>query len=253
MEKKYKTMICSILIFGLLLCVITGCNKKTLINDDFVQTNVKNISISISNVSPSGATIKIKDNNKHPYIYGEGYVIQKYENGKWQDVKTIIKNYAFNDMGYIVDKNNVVTFNINWEWLYGKLLYGKYRIIKYVNKEEISIEFSIEETTTDITIAYEKTILDNMDSIMNVSVSSSSNPYEYIDNDHYRSIVALGSGAVSVLEDMYNSGKLTGLKAYISALAIEDITGCHLSTKYNWSSAEEFYNLWKTDNCEFEY
>ena len=105
---------------------------------------------------------------------------------------------------------------------------------------------------TDNAIAYEQTILDNMDGIMEVSDLSSSNPYDYIDNNHYRSIVALGSGAVSVLEDLYNSGKLTGLEAYISALAIEDITDCRLSTKYNWSSAEEFYNLWKNDNCEFK-
>ena len=250
MRKVLSILICGLVLFG-----ITGCNKVTkndLKDSNFISTEVKNVSISISNVSNSGATIKIKDTNTNPYIYGEDYKIQRYENGNWQDIKPIIENYGFNYMGYTVDENKVVTFNINWEWLYGKLTSGKYRIIKYVNKKEISIEFSIDETATDIAVAYEQTIINNMDSIMKVSDSSSSNPYDYIDNNYYRSIVALGKGAVPVLEEMYNSGKLTGLKAYISALAIEDITDCHLSEKYNWSSSEEFYDLWKKDNCDFK-
>ena len=99
----------------------------------------------------------------------------------------------------------------------------------------------------------ENKISDNFKQVNNVSNLLSSNPYDYIDNEYYKNIVSLGKDAVPILEKMYKNRKLVGLNAYLSALAIEDITGCHLSTKYNWSSAEEFYNLWKTDNCEFEY
>ena len=65
-------------------------------------------------------------------------------------------------------------------------------------------------------------------------------------NEYYKNIVNLGKDAVPVLEDMYNKGKLTGVNAYLSALVIQDITKCNLNEKYNldWSTAEEFYDLW---------
>lgn len=100
----------------------------------------------------------------------------------------------------------------------------------------------------------EKEILDNFDKILEVSDLSSSNPYDYTENEYYENIVNLGKPAVFVLIDMYNDGKLTGLNAYLSALAIEDITDCNLLEKYNinWSSADEFYQAWENNNCEFK-
>ena len=69
----------------------------------------------------------------------------------------------------------------------------------------------------------------------------------------YNNIVNLGKEAVPVLENMYKSEKLSGLNAYLSALLVQDITGCNLYEKYNlsWETAEEFYTLWKDNNCSF--
>ena len=39
--------------------------------------NIKKVSAEIFDISESGATIVIKDNNKKPYIYGEWYKIEK--------------------------------------------------------------------------------------------------------------------------------------------------------------------------------
>lgn len=118
-------------------------NMKSL----YKVTEVENVSISISDVSMTGATIIIKDTNKEPYVYGEWYKIEKENNGKWYELKTIVDNYGFNEIGYVVDKNNEVKFVINWEWLYGKLSFGDYRILKQVNNRYIYIEFSITSTS----------------------------------------------------------------------------------------------------------
>ena len=77
---------------------------------------------------------------------------------------------------------------------------------------------------------------------------------DYTKNEYYKNIVNLGKDAVPVLEDMYNKGKLTGVNAYLSALVIQDITKCNLNEKYNldWSTAEEFYDLWKDNNCSYK-
>ena len=100
----------------------------------------------------------------------------------------------------------------------------------------------------------EKEILINLSEIGNISDTTSSNPYDYINNEYYKNIINLGENAVPILENMYNDGKLTGVDAYISALAIEDISNCKLYKEYNldWSTAEEFYTLWKEHNCSFK-
>ena len=100
----------------------------------------------------------------------------------------------------------------------------------------------------------EKEILINLSEIRNITDTTSSNPYDYINNEYYKNIINLGENAVPILENMYNDGKLTGVDAYLSALAIEDISNCKLYKEYNlgWSTAEEFYTLWKDHNCSFK-
>ena len=53
---------------------------------------------------------------------------------------------------------------------------------------------------------------------------------------------------------MYKDKKLSSVNAYFSALAIQDITKCSLYEEYNldWSTAEEFYDLWKEKNCSYK-
>ena len=44
---------------------------------NYVISDINNVSISIYDVSNSGATIIIKDTNKTPYVYGSWYKIEK--------------------------------------------------------------------------------------------------------------------------------------------------------------------------------
>jgi len=87
----------------------------------------------------------IKDTN--PYTHGAWYKIEKEINGKWYEVKTIIESYAFNSIGYLPDENNEIKFEIDWEWLYGELPLGSYRILKEVGNKYIAIEFNIAKTS----------------------------------------------------------------------------------------------------------
>lgn len=263
-NKIGKFLICSALIFGL-----AGCgNKKKEIKSDESNNSaiVDELNSKIKTLEEENNKFKSKDcRYTETYFFVDYYDYQ----GDVPTEKYIIVD-KFQAHEPIIIKYDSSKFNIdfekrqNYEFTFTSLISNgvelKKTIVDIKPTDKIGLD-QIQEScyyydnvaNTDNAIAYEQTIINNMDSIMEVSDSSSSNPYDYIDNNYYRSIVSLGKGAISVLENMYNSGKLTGLKAYISALAIEDITGCHLSTKYNWSSAEEFYNLWKTDNCEFEY
>ena len=99
----------------------------------------------------------------------------------------------------------------------------------------------------------EEEIKYNLSKIKEVSDLSSSNPYHYINNKYYQNIVDIGKDAVFLLREMYNAGELSGLDAYISALAIQDITNCNLLKEYKieWDTAKQFYELWENYNCGF--
>ena len=128
---------------------------SSLYNDElketsYTPTEIENVSISISDISLTGATIVIKDTNKKQNTYTDWYIIEKEVNGKWYQLETKEKDYGFNDMAYLPNKNNEVKFVIDWEWLYGELSQGSYRILKKVNDGSakiISIEFGIATTS----------------------------------------------------------------------------------------------------------
>lgn len=100
----------------------------------------------------------------------------------------------------------------------------------------------------------ENIIIENLTQISNEFNMTSSNPYNYTKNEYYKNKVILGNDAVNVLENTYKDKKLSGLNAYLSALAIQDITKCNLYEEYNldWLTAEEFYNLLEDHNCSFK-
>ena len=110
-------------------------------------SEVENVHVEISDISLTGATITLKDTNTTKYTYGEWYVIQEQINGKYYNMETKEKEYGFNAIGYQVDENNEVRFMIDWEWLYGELPLGSYRIIKECHNQYIAIPFDIAETS----------------------------------------------------------------------------------------------------------
>ena len=126
-------------------CAVIEFDGKT--ESSYIPTEVENVSISISDISLTGATVIIKDTNENPYTQGEWYKIEKQIDGKWYEIETLIDNYGFNSIGYLPDENNEVKHIIDWEWLYGELSLGSYRIIKEVGNKYISIEFGIATTS----------------------------------------------------------------------------------------------------------
>ena len=137
MKKLIAILLSLVFILGLVCC-----SQETT----YQSTEIPNVSIRILNVSPSGATIIIKDTNDKPFVYGEWYKIEKESNGKWYEVKTIIDDYGFEDIGYLIkenSKNKELTLNVDWKWLYGELPTGQYRLLKQVDNKYISVEFDI--------------------------------------------------------------------------------------------------------------
>ena len=144
--KKIISLVIALACVALLLVACSNKSSDQVDKDSaYLPTEIENVSIRIFDVSSSGATIILKDTNEEPFLYGEWYSVEKYDDGQWTEVEPIIENYGFTMIGYIPDENDEVKFEINWEWLYGKLPEGSYRLIKSVDNKYISVSFDITE------------------------------------------------------------------------------------------------------------
>lgn len=133
-----------LIVFLFALFILTGCRgEPAQPTQTQQQTQVENVTFQISAISPTGATLIITDTNPEPYLYGEWYKIQRLTDGQWQDLPHVIDNAAFTMIGYLPNDMDEVRFEINWEWLYGVLPSGTYRIFKEVGSQKISVEFTI--------------------------------------------------------------------------------------------------------------
>lgn len=88
------------------------------------------MAVKENNSDSKGATLVLTNISEYEYNYGEHYTIEKKSEDNWENVDTVIQNYAFHDIGYGLGAKQTLEIDVNWEWLYGELDEGKYRITK---------------------------------------------------------------------------------------------------------------------------
>ena len=95
------------------------------------------LNFSLKNISPTGATLVFNQHDanapKGELIYGEDFVIEVLKNGEWEEAPIPLEgNYGFNAIGIMLPCEEISEREIDWEWLYGELEPGEYRIGKSV-------------------------------------------------------------------------------------------------------------------------
>ena len=123
-----------------LAALLWGCAKESILQ----PTDTTNVTMTVSDVTPIGVTVAIQDSNPEPFVYGTWYRIEQEKGGIWYEVKTKITNYGFDEIGWLTDDQGMLTMTVDWEWLYGKLAAGHYRILKEAGGGIISAEFDVE-------------------------------------------------------------------------------------------------------------
>lgn len=110
------------------------------------------ISVKEGSLSPQGLTLVFTNQSGVTGVYGEGFFLEKKIDGEWYEVPVQEEEYGFPDIGYELPPNETEDFTIDWEWLYGTLEAGEYRIvIQVLNVREpgdydnyyLSAEFNI--------------------------------------------------------------------------------------------------------------
>ncbi len=91
------------------------------------------LTLSVRDVTPTGLTLVCTQEGGSPtgdLQCGEDYRLIVLENGTWKDVPTVLGNFIWDSLAYSIPKGQDREFEISWEWLYGKLPAGTYRLTK---------------------------------------------------------------------------------------------------------------------------
>lgn len=91
------------------------------------------LTLSVKDVTNTGLTLVCTKNGGNPtgeLTCGTEYHLSVLEDGVWKDVPTVIEEYAWNSLAYHFSEGQDTEFNYTWEWLYGKLSAGTYRLTK---------------------------------------------------------------------------------------------------------------------------
>jgi len=91
------------------------------------------LTLSAKNITPTGLVLGCMQEGGNPtgdLQCGEDYHLIVLEDGTWKDVPPVIGNAVWDSLAYPIPKGQDTEFELSWEWLYGKLPAGMYRLTK---------------------------------------------------------------------------------------------------------------------------
>ena len=115
------------------------------------------ITLVAENVTTTGLTIVCHQSggeNVAELDTGSFYTIQKLENSSWKTVEYLPHEYeiGWTAEAWIIQKDSTTTWDVDWEWLYGALPSGEYRIGKEIMNFRKTGDYDIEMAYAEFTI-----------------------------------------------------------------------------------------------------
>lgn len=113
-------------------------DKRYYEKSDDLYDSKDNITMSVTSVEGKSVIVKLENNSDADYCYGEHFRLQKKIDDVWYIIPVKLSNYAFNDLGYILNAHESQEMACDLT-PYGELSPGIYRI----EKENMAAEFVI--------------------------------------------------------------------------------------------------------------
>lgn len=100
----------------------------------FQENDIEGVTMYVKSFSKKRAEICIENLSEIEWDCGEKFELERFnlERGAWQSVNAVMENATFNDIANVISPGESTSIAVEWEWLYGTLEKGKYRIVKEV-------------------------------------------------------------------------------------------------------------------------
>ncbi len=138
-----KKLILLLLSTGMLLAA--GCVMPGSLNEDAVPSlsdtpdNTLGVTLTAEDVTPAGITLVCSHTDGKStgeLSTGSYYSLDRYTSRGWEPVKNIQgidpEEIAWTAEAWVINMNGETRWDVNWEWMYGSLPSGWYRVGKEV-------------------------------------------------------------------------------------------------------------------------
>lgn len=98
----------------------------------YVVNNLDGVTLQMEKYNSKSGDVEIRNETDMNIQYGEWFEIQVLMGDAWVKLPYVIENVGFNEPAYNAPKNETAVWEVQWEWIYGELPEGTYRIIKDV-------------------------------------------------------------------------------------------------------------------------
>lgn len=111
---------------------------EVLIDDKWIvfeSEGTWGLSVTVEDITENGLKLKFTQSGGSPtgeLETGTDYYIEYNNDGIWEEVEPVIDSYGWDSLAYKIKADGETTFDIDWEWLYGSLKEGQYRLVKSV-------------------------------------------------------------------------------------------------------------------------
>ncbi|MBO4888066.1 MAG: hypothetical protein J5589_07130 [Firmicutes bacterium] len=114
--------------------VVSGCVGQYIPESENDEIAVI---MEVDHIIPSGAIVRFIQYDAHKTYdlsYGQDFVLERKIDDKWEPVPMVDQKnkIAFTAEGYPLPNGGEATIEVNWDWLYGALSSGTYRIGKQI-------------------------------------------------------------------------------------------------------------------------
>ena len=113
------------------------------------------ITLSADNVTADSLELTITQSGGFPtgtLRYGSEYKLMVWKDDVWKMVPTVIDNYAWKMVAYLIPMGESVSSVVDWTWLHGTLPAGKYRLIKEIHDFRGTADYDVEQYYVDFEI-----------------------------------------------------------------------------------------------------
>ncbi len=138
-----------ILFTAVVVCalMLSGCNMPDIAKiggadgpTDIIVSEKKEdewgITLSAKSVTNKGLTILFAQSGGSPtgeLQTGSEFWLEYNDNGEWKSVETNpMLDYAWHQIAYSINKNDITELETDWQWLYGELPSGFYKLKKEI-------------------------------------------------------------------------------------------------------------------------
>ncbi len=102
-------------------------------HSEMAPRELEGVRMEVSSATDKLVTVVFENDTDKEIQTGDYFWLERRTEDGWEALEPVIENYAFHMVAYTVEKDKPLELEVQYDWLFGQLEPGEYRIVKQVN------------------------------------------------------------------------------------------------------------------------